>query len=268
MILSRLNTLSNTVNQLLSVRRTREHIHHEEILRKASQMGVAMAAHNINNRLAAVEPLLWLYRRFEKNQPLLKPVNDDLERLSHACLSMVSRIKEFFGPIILRPVKRHLRGAIIMALRRSSVRGTVEVPEELEVSWDITLIEDALRQMFDNTRQMQPGMDEPAIEITGTALEQEQSEWVRLIVRDFGPGIKPEHHRLIFEPFWTRRPGAGNKHGTGLGLYWVRRVVAAHNGSIEVRSEPGEGASFILTLPTDLQRPHFANLIYVSFPYC
>jgi two-component system sensor histidine kinase FlrB len=63
-------------------------------------------------------------------------------------------------------------------------------------------------------------------------------------VRDNGPGIDPEDRTRIFEPFFTRRAG-----GTGLGLAVVRSVVEAHHGDLILKSTPGQGSCFTLTLP-------------------
>ncbi len=70
---------------------------------------------------------------------------------------------------------------------------------------------------------------------------------VRLVVSDNGPGM-PEHiRRHIFEPFFTTKEVG---KGTGLGLsvtYFI--ITEHHDGTIEVKSEPGQGTQFIITLP-------------------
>jgi signal transduction histidine kinase len=72
--------------------------------------------------------------------------------------------------------------------------------------------------------------------LAGTAV------WVR--IRDNGPGIDPEARQKMFSPFYTSKT-----NGTGLGLAICRKLVEAHAGSIEVVSEPGRGAEFVLTFP-------------------
>lgn len=67
---------------------------------------------------------------------------------------------------------------------------------------------------------------------------------VVLDVVDTGCGIPPEVQERIFEPFFSTRPG-----GTGLGLSTTRKIVEAHGGRIELRSEPGRGSKFTIRLP-------------------
>jgi signal transduction histidine kinase len=72
-------------------------------------------------------------------------------------------------------------------------------------------------------------------------------EAVRFSVADTGPGIAEEHLPYLFTRFWQARPG--DRRGAGLGLAIVQGIVEAHGGSVEVRSTPGEGSTFSLTLP-------------------
>ncbi|HEV8322740.1 MAG TPA: sensor histidine kinase [Myxococcota bacterium] len=67
-----------------------------------------------------------------------------------------------------------------------------------------------------------------------------------LVVEDDGPGIPPELHARIFEPYFTTKPPG---EGTGLGLHVARRIVEAHRGAITVDSTPGRGARFEVSLP-------------------
>jgi signal transduction histidine kinase len=73
---------------------------------------------------------------------------------------------------------------------------------------------------------------------------------VRLEVRDRGIGIDESDQERIFGRF-ERAVSARNYSGFGLGLYIVRRIVEAHAGAIRVESQLGEGARFIVELPTE-----------------
>ena len=65
-----------------------------------------------------------------------------------------------------------------------------------------------------------------------------------IIVKDNGIGIKEDMLPKIFEPYFTTK-----RHGTGLGLTNVARIIEAHNGNINIESEYNKGAEVIIKLP-------------------
>ena len=69
-------------------------------------------------------------------------------------------------------------------------------------------------------------------------------------VADSGPGIAPEQLGLVFERFFRAdRSRARATGGAGLGLAIVRQLVEAHGGHVWAESAPGQGATFLFTLP-------------------
>lgn len=87
--------------------------------------------------------------------------------------------------------------------------------------------------------------DMPRIHV---ATEEWDGQW-RIAVTDNGISIPPEHHRQIFGVF--KRLHCKNIPGTGIGLAICQRVVERSGGRIRVESEPGRGATFYFTLPSD-----------------
>jgi len=69
-----------------------------------------------------------------------------------------------------------------------------------------------------------------------------------LTIADNGPGITAEERRHIFDPFFSARQ-AGRGLGMGLSKCW--RIVTNHGGSVEVESQPGQGATFRIRLPVE-----------------
>src|SRR5207344_3151246 len=66
---------------------------------------------------------------------------------------------------------------------------------------------------------------------------------VRVTFQDSGPGIAPENLSKLFDPFFTTKEVG---KGTGLGLSLCYGIIKEHGGVITVRSEPGQGATFII----------------------
>lgn len=96
----------------------------------------------------------------------------------------------------------------------------------------------ALVNLLENAMQAMPGGGK--ICLSGNR----QGDLLLIGVRDSGPGISRETQARIFEPFFTTKG-----QGTGLGLAIALGVARAHGGTIDLVSEPGEGAEFVLTLP-------------------
>ena len=99
----------------------------------------------------------------------------------------------------------------------------------------------ALVNLLENAMQATPAGGK--ICLTGNR----RGDLLTIGVRDSGPGIARETQARIFEPFFTTKG-----QGTGLGLAIALGVARAHGGAIEIFSEPGEGAEFIITLPVDV----------------
>ncbi len=102
--------------------------------------------------------------------------------------------------------------------------------------------QEMLRNLVDNAL-VQPATDRRIV--LGARLDR---RWLITSVRDAGPGISAENQTRIFRRFFTQRP-AGAPPGTGLGLSIVESVARAHGAKVEVASQPGQGATFRVTLP-------------------
>ena len=76
--------------------------------------------------------------------------------------------------------------------------------------------------------------------------ESTREQYVTLAVRDTGSGIDPDTLQRVFEPFFTTKPMG---QGTGLGLAVVHGVMRSHQGTVGVRSKPGQGSVFTLYFP-------------------
>ena len=71
-----------------------------------------------------------------------------------------------------------------------------------------------------------------------------EEQFLRIHIRDNGPGIPPEVQDRIFVPFFTTK-----KSGTGIGLPIAQKIVHAHGGVLDMESEVGKGTEFIIKIP-------------------
>jgi two-component system, cell cycle sensor histidine kinase and response regulator CckA len=86
-------------------------------------------------------------------------------------------------------------------------------------------------------------------DLTGKPYRIPAEEYVEIRFKDTGVGRTPEVREHIFDPFYTTKPMASCK-GAGLGMAATYGIIKAHNGFIEVISEPNQGSEFIIYLPS------------------
>ncbi|WP_225410175.1 protein kinase domain-containing protein [Stigmatella hybrida] len=127
------------------------------------------------------------------------------------------------------------------ALARAECPVELRAVDRLVGHWDAMRLEQVVGNLLTNA--MKYGAGKP-IEVV---LEEHEGQAV-LKVRDEGIGIAPEDAHRIFERF-ERAVSVRHYGGFGIGLWLVREIVQALGGRVEVRSVPGEGATFTVTLP-------------------
>jgi PAS domain S-box-containing protein len=123
----------------------------------------------------------------------------------------------------------------------------LEATNPIPGRWDPLRMEQVVTNLLANALKF--GAGKP-VEVTVTAGEGESA---RLVVRDHGIGIAPEDAERIFQRF-ERAVVARSYAGLGLGLYIVRQIVEAHEGTICVESQPGSGSTFTIHIPFEARR--------------
>lgn len=125
-----------------------------------------------------------------------------------------------------------------LARARSIAFEIEEQPGDAHLTGNRKALTGALTNLLENALQ--------AVDAGGRVVlsARRSGEQMLLTVRDNGRGMTPDVVERLFEPFFTTR-----SEGTGLGLAIARGVARAHGGGIDVRSEPGAGTEFMITLP-------------------
>jgi predicted ATPase/signal transduction histidine kinase len=126
-------------------------------------------------------------------------------------------------------------------LRRANCEVRLDAPAPVRGCWDPSRIDQVVSNLLSNAIKF--GQEQP-IEIAVTQNEGR----ARLSVTDHGIGIEPTSIHTIFDRF-VRGVSASHYGGLGLGLYISRRIIDLHGGTVAVRSQPGEGATFTVELP-------------------
>jgi two-component system OmpR family sensor kinase len=125
---------------------------------------------------------------------------------------------------------------------------TGEADGELVVAGDEPRLRQVLSNLLDNALAYSPA-DSP-ITLLGGRTRRDGRNLAFVQVRDRGPGLVPEQAERVFERFYRTDRARSRAHGgTGLGLSIVAAITAAHGGSVELDTTPGEGATFRVLLP-------------------
>lgn len=184
---------------------------------------------------------MFLEKANESNERQLSVINDLLQVAQMDAGKVVLRKEDIdVGKLIadiIREQKSKFSG------RDQTV--TFKKPKEkLRVSADATKMRMVIENVIDNASKYTP----PGKKIT---IRLAQSRGLaHIAVKDEGVGIAEEDIKKVFQKFLRLdNPMSTEVGGTGLGLYWVQRVIELHDGGISVVSELGKGSTFTISLP-------------------
>ncbi|MBI5832177.1 MAG: PAS domain-containing protein [Armatimonadetes bacterium] len=216
---------------------------------------VSLISHELRTPLTSIKAFAATLLRDEGARPedqreWLKIIDHECDRLTALVndLLVISRL-DSGRPLVLNWQSVELMPlleAVAEAHQASAHRHHIEVvgPERIALSADADRLRQILANLVSNAIKYSPRGGQ--VEISA----EETTDDVRILVRDQGVGIRPEHLNLVFEKFFqvdgstTRRVG-----GSGLGLYLTRRLVEAHGGSVWAESELGKGSTLVVVLP-------------------
>ncbi len=153
------------------------------------------------------------------------------------------------SPVDFVSILRHIADTLAPMAQENHVELRVDAPSSVIVPGDRDELLRIVENLVENAIKYgasDQDCAERTVEITLAAQERQ----CVLSVRDHGPGIAPEHLPRLTERFYRVDAGQSRaKGGTGLGLAIVKHIVARHRGRLGIESQPGQGATFSVTLP-------------------
>ncbi len=254
-----------------SVARIRTHLHTrllmEEQQRLVSQLSSAnaaknrllgMAAHDLRNPLASIKGLAEFLA-----DGTVGPMSADqldlvktIQETSQAMLALLGELLDVatveagelkvsaeptdFGALVSRAVQLN---AINAAKKETRILVCSASPS-VKIVMDGAKIRQVVDNLLSNAIKYSP--PKATVRVKMDVSEKE----LRFSVQDEGPGIPPGEKQKLFKEFTTLsvRPTGGEK-ATGLGLAICRKIIEAHNGTIDAENLPGRGCEFTFTIP-------------------
>jgi two-component system OmpR family sensor kinase len=217
---------------------------------------VTVLAHDLRNYLSPMRTRLDVLRHrlgpLGAPEPLsdLDAIERSMARLEGLVSDIldVARLDRGMFDLRLRPVDLVACARDVVA-SFSTPRQPVRLSTQQGTSIQVLAEAARLRQCLDNLVANAVQKSPPDIPVTMRVIKEVQADGTalaRVEIIDEGPGIPEDMLPHLFDRFVTGRVREG---GLGLGLYLAKRIAAAHGGDLTVRSEPGKGARFSLTLP-------------------
>ena len=211
-------------------------------------------AHEIRNPLAVIKGSAeTLTRRLQSADPVTTEVAGYISSEVNRLNTIVTRFLNFARPLKLERRPTQIPPLLDRALKVAYERwpeAKVEVAQQYsenlpEMSVDPDLCEQAFVNLVLNAYEAMTDTGGRLTVRVGAA-NSDGRRGVEVGIEDTGPGIPPELHEQVFNPFFTTK-----KEGVGLGLSLVSKIVDDHRGWIRISSEPGKGACFRLFLPAE-----------------
>jgi PAS domain S-box-containing protein len=231
---------------------------HEEM--QARESLSQMIVHDLRSPLTAVSTSLKLISEVKSEDrsvtALLAQITDASQRALRKVLNLVDSILDIAkmeggtmtldrAPQSLLAIAENIREELFPIAQELEITIQLDVPEDLPpLLIDTHKIERVLLNLMDNALKFAPA--EGLITIAAKTLD---GDWMRVDVRDNGPGIPDDQKQHVFERFGQVSNSRGRRRGTGLGLTFCKLTIEAHGGQIWIEDNPGGGSIFAFTLP-------------------
>jgi two-component system NtrC family sensor kinase len=213
-----------------------------------------MVAHEVNNLLTPLANFAALALKNPDDKLLSeKALQKVVRNCGHASKIMESMLAVANGQAqekqnaLLTALVENVFNCLCRDFAKDGIAVDMQIPQDLTV-WAVPVqIQQVLMNLILNARDaMLPRGGILTIKAKDTAGD------VQIELSDTGCGIEPADLKKIFQQFFTTKTNGKlslQHSGSGLGLFFVKRIIDDHGGCVSVESEPGRGSTFKITLP-------------------
>ncbi len=223
----------------------------EQLVRadKLAAMGTLAAgvAHEVNNPPASISSLIQMMRSENGSADMgerLELIQTQIQRITRVTKDLTDFARARPAAKAATDISRVIETALRLAEFDSTFQKlqiSNRVPGDLpKIVADADQLQQVFLNIFLNARDAMPDGGELTVSARSSA------DGISIEISDTGTGIAPINAMDVFDPFFTTKP-AGK--GTGLGLAVCYGIVTAHGGTLEVRKNEGNGATFVVKLP-------------------
>ncbi len=223
---------------------------------KALQDFASIASHDLQEPLRKVEAFGSILRQ-KYGDKLGEEGNDYVERLIGAnkrMRSLITALLEYsrlttranpFSQVDLNGIVNEVLSDLEVRIAKTG--GKVDNGDLPVIEADPTQMRQLFQNLIGNALKFHKEGEKPVIKISSSLGDNEE---LLIMVEDNGIGFEEEYAEKIFAPFQRLHGRSSPYKGTGMGLAICKKIVERHEGSITARSTPGEGAKFIVELPS------------------
>jgi len=231
------------------LKETQTFLVHQEKMAALGELS-STVAHEIRNPLVSIGGFARrLYRSIPEEAPEKRYTQtimievSRLERILSDLLDYTRKESLTYGEVDLREILEESFSMASEKLSSGEIEFTKDYSEHLpKVMGDRRQLIQVFSNLFNNACEAMKGKGRFSLRVLPVV--KNGSIFVRVEMEDTGSGIDPENLHNIFNPFYSTK-----ESGLGLGLPFVYKIIASHRGQIEVDNRPGEGVTFIITLP-------------------
>lgn len=234
------------IRDITAIERLQTEENRNNRLKQLGEMA-AMVAHEIRNPLGGIKGFASLLERDLQDRPEQQQMASYIIEGTDNLNTLVTNVLSYS-----RPLKLECETVDVVALCRDlfiALEADPNTPKNIQLKFTTPLptlpawvdsqhLKGALLNLIFNAIQAMPNGGNLTLSLF---LEEGK---ITIEVIDEGSGISLENQKKIFSPFFTTKP-----KGNGLGLSEVYKVVEAHHGSINFRSDPGKGTTFTIKIP-------------------
>jgi signal transduction histidine kinase len=251
-----LGRLATTFNGMCeSIQHAREDLTRQERISTIGRLSTSIV-HDLRNPLAAIYAGSEMLVDGNLPAPQVKRLATNIYRASRLIQEMLqqllnaSRGRTGTAEICaVNDVVAAAWSAVEATADSKKVAMTSDVPENIECPMERARMERVFQNLFENAVEVMPEGGTVSITLGSSPNGDEpETSQIEIVVKDTGPGIRPEVRARLFQPFVT----LGKKNGLGLGLALSRQTLLDHGGDLWVNgAENAGGAEFHMRLPVD-----------------